>query len=108
MTRKTRDTFTIDIFMAGSHVGAKHICAGYCMEVGLCVTVTPTTYVYTGGEEEGFIVGLRHYPRFPTTMYQLMRHADALAERLISGLHQHSAMLVSPGTTTWVFKTAPK
>ena len=41
------------------------VCQEYVDSVGLCVTVTPTQYVYTGGTERGAIVGLINYPRFP-------------------------------------------
>lgn len=62
---KTCTSYPVSIFMAGDYNAAREICRAYCDEVGYCVTVTPTSYVYTGGEESGFIVGLINYPRFP-------------------------------------------
>lgn len=50
----------------------------------LCVTVTATEYAYPGGGENGVIIGLINYPRFPrgwTEFYDLaMRVAKELRE----------------------------
>jgi hypothetical protein len=46
----------------------------------LCVTVTPTTFVYTNGREEGAIIGLINYPRFPTTRKKIKQIAEDIAK----------------------------
>ncbi len=51
----------------------------YTDRVGLCVTVTPTTFVYTNGREEGAIIGLISYPRFPKTKQKLEQQAEEIA-----------------------------
>ncbi len=56
----------VSIFIAGDYDKAHEICRAHCDAVGLCVTVTATSYIYTGGEEAGVIVGLINYPRFPS------------------------------------------
>ena len=95
-------THEIKIYTTGSLEQVKQICREYCKEVGLCVTVTPTLFIYTGGEETGVEVGLRNYPRFPTNSTKLMGTASALAEKLLKGLCQNSIMLTdSLGNTTW-------
>lgn len=94
------ETKTIEIFVAGDFQEAKRICRRYCFNQGLCVTVSPTDYVYTGGEESGVIVGLRSYPRFPDT--EIAIHARNLAYELIEGLDQWSAMVVHPADTVWI------
>lgn len=102
MKKEQTDTHTVEIFMAGDYLSACRVCRRYCMDVGLCVTVVPTTYIYTGGEEAGFIVGLRNYPRFPSTPQQIENHAATLADKLRDDLSQHSYMLVGPVASSWI------
>lgn len=101
MNAVTALTFRFDIFIAGDLAEAKRICARYCFEQGLCVTVEPTTYVYTGGREEGVRVGLINYPRFPATENELGETARRLADKLLEGLDQHSFTIVGPKETIW-------
>jgi len=51
----------------------------YVDRVGLCVTVTPTTFVYKDGREDGAVIGLINYPRFPTTREKLKQTAEEIA-----------------------------
>jgi hypothetical protein len=94
-------TFWATIFMAGFVETAKQVCREYCFEVGLCVTVEPTLYIYTGGEESGFRVGLIDYPRFPKASDEILVHAEALADRLRARLCQHSYTIMIPAATIW-------
>lgn len=89
-----------EIFMAGDLAQAKQVCREYC-RVGLCVTIEACDYIYTGGEEAGFRVGLRNYPRFPSTDDVIKDHAFALAPRLANACCQHSYMVVGPEDTWW-------
>jgi hypothetical protein len=95
-------TIRYDIFIAGDLHQAKQICRAYCFNVGLCVTVDPVSYIYTGGEESGVRVGLFNYPRFPADDDQIKQHARALADALLIGLYQHSYSIVGPDETEWV------
>lgn len=94
-------SFRYDIFIAGDLAEAKRICARYCFEHGLCVTVESTTYVYTGGREEGVRVGLINYPRFPVTENELGETARRLADVLLEGLDQQSFTITGPKETIW-------
>jgi ferredoxin len=89
------------IHIAGDYDQARQVCREYCLSVGLCVTVTPTTFIYTGGEEAGVTVGVRHYPRFPSEPSELRRKAMELAELLRARLCQFSFMIEGPGSTEW-------
>jgi hypothetical protein len=95
-------SYPVSVFVGGSVWEAETICETYCNEVGLCVTVTETHYVYTGGETSGVIVGLINYPRFPSTPEAIWTHAEALALKLIDGLGQESASIQSPDRTVWL------
>lgn len=97
----TCPTIRYDIFIAGDIGQAKQACREYCFADGLCVTVEPVTYIYTGGEEAGVRVGLINYPRFPTTREQLLSRARGLADLLMKCLCQHSYSIVGPDETEW-------
>lgn len=97
----TAPTIRYDIFIAGDLGQAKQVCRAYCYAVGLCVTVEPVTYIYTGGEEEGVRIGLINYPRFPTTKEVIQSHAKGLADKLLERLHQHSYSIVGPDEIEW-------
>ena len=101
MFEQTTAAYYANIFMAGNIEDAKRICAEFCFKVGLCVTVTKTEYIYTGGRESGFVVGLVNYPRFPADPGEIAATAKTLAAVLISGLHQHSALVQTPDAATW-------
>lgn len=92
-------TIRFDIFIAGDIAQAKHVCREYCYDAGLCVTVEPVTYIYTGGEEAGVRIGLINYPRFPNTEAELASNAKSLADLLLHRLSQHSYSIVGPENT---------
>lgn len=94
-------TIRFDIFIAGDIEQAKQVCRQHCFDVGLCVTVEPITYIYTGGEEAGVRIGLINYPRFPTSSTALREKAGGLAQLLMDGLCQHSYSIVGSDETTW-------
>jgi len=101
---KTADApaYSVCVFIAGDRSKARDIAQAYVNEVGLCVTVTPTEYVYTGGLEQGAAVGLVNYPRFPSDPTTIWSHAEALAHRLISGLGQETALIQSSDLARWL------
>lgn len=94
-------THRFDIVMAGDYANAEQVCREYCLAVGLCVTIEPVEYVYTGGQESGFRVGLMNYPRFPTSEIDLRTKAHALAELLRERLCQHSFSIIGRDVTEW-------
>lgn len=95
------DCYWVAIHIAGDLADAKRICRQFCAEVGECVTVTPTTYVYAGGAEEGVTVRFINYPRFPRTVEELNARALALALRLKDGLFQISLTIETPDGIDW-------
>jgi hypothetical protein len=97
----TAPTIRFDIFMAGDLSAAREVCREYCFAVGLCVTVEPVSYIYTGGEEAGFRIGLINYPRFPTDEAALSARANELAHMLMVRLCQHSFSIAGPKETVW-------
>jgi hypothetical protein len=97
-------TYQIKIYLSGSIEVAKQVIREHLLDNPLCVTIEPTTFIYTGGEEDGYVVGLLNYPRFPTPPNELNVRADVLAELLIKKTFQRSALVVKPEMTRWITK----
>lgn len=105
---QTSPTFLVRIYISGPIEVAKQLIRADCLREGLCVTFEPTTYIYTGGEEAGYVVGLLNYPRFPSEPEALMTRAKSLALTLLEGTFQHSALIVSPQVSEWIsFRKQP-
>ena len=102
MSDQTSPTFWAKIYMSGPIEAAKQALRAECLREGLCVTIDPTLFIYTGGEESGFVVGLANYPRFPSSPESITLRAEQIIEALLGATHQHSAMLMTPETTRWV------
>ena len=68
----------------------------YVDEVGLGVTVTPTEFVYTDGNESGVIVGLIQYPRFPKPQSEIDEHAVKIAKLLMEAFSQERCTIETP------------
>ena len=105
---KTVDTFTAQIAVGFKNIDTQEelsiepaiaICQDYCDEVGLCVTITETEFIYTGGSERGCIVGLINYPRFPATPEKILEHAFVLAKKLLDEYRQYKVSVVCPDKT---------
>lgn len=100
----TVDTYWARIYLGGPIEIAKQIIREDAMREGLCVTVTPTTFVYTGGDEAGYEVGLINYPRFPAEPAVIDARAMDLLKKLLLGTFQKSALLMTPTETTLIYR----
>lgn len=69
---------------------------------GWCVTVTPTKFIYLGGDEDGVIVGVIMYPRYPASRSLLKERTMELAEMLRTELGQYRVTIVFPDETILV------
>lgn len=101
---KIEPTFWCRIYMSGPIEIAKQAIRKDCLRAGLCVTIEPTTFIYTGGEETGFVVGLVNYPRFPCEQTELEARARDLMGQLLDATYQNSALLVMPELSEWITK----
>lgn len=104
---------TVKTYTATIYVGLKHRATGhtekestiyqnaraYCNSVGLCCSISRVDFVYTGGEESGFAIGLINYPRFPISKRQMRKHAICLAEQLMLYARQCRVSIVFPDKT---------
>ena len=80
MKTETATTHIIRLYLSGPIEIAKQAIRAETLRAGLCVTIEPTTFIYTGGEEIGYVVGLVNYPRFPVTPDALVTRARALMD----------------------------
>lgn len=101
MRIESAPSYPVTIFIGGNMTQAEHICRDYCDEIGLCVTVDFARYIYTGGGEDGVVIGLINYPRFPKSPEEIWALAEALSERLLDGLGQQSYTIQAPDKTVW-------
>lgn len=88
-------SYKVVIWIAGDIYQIEAVCRKYCL-TGLCVTVTPTTFIYTGGAESGAAVGLINYARFPSDPESINGHAQSLARLLMSDCCQRSCSVTTP------------
>ena len=102
MIKKTETTWWARIYMSGPIETAKQVCREICMEDGLCVTIEPTHFIYTGGEAPGYIIGLINYPRFPSDQKQVTELAEEIAQLLMERTFQHSSLIMTPESTSWL------
>lgn len=102
MNTTSQPTHYVRLYLSGPIEVAKQVCREECMAKGLCVTVEPTTFIYTGGEEAGYVVGLINYPRFPSTPEELDARGWALVRKLMERTYQHSALVMTPERTEWM------
>lgn len=89
------NSHSVKIFIAGDLYKIRTVCRHYCL-CGLCVTVTPTEFIYTGGAETGAEIGLINYARFPMEAEKIDEHMFALAKLLMNACCQKSCSVVTP------------
>lgn len=100
--QKQSETYWVRLWLAGPIEVAKQIIREECLREGLCVTVEASTFIYTGGEEQGYVVGFLNYPKFPKTPEEIEARARDLMHKLLAGTFQHSALMMTPTTTEWI------
>lgn len=102
MRTEISNTHMVRLYLSGPIEVAKQAIRADTLRAGLCVTIDPTTYIYTGGEEAGYVVGLLNYPRFPCEPQALEDRARDLLHKLLTATHQHSALMVTPERSEWI------
>ena len=94
--KKTGETKTLnDVY---------RICQEYCNVYSDCFSVTPTKFIYKNGNEDGAIITIINYPRFPETENKLIDKAISLGNKLKEGLNQYAISIVTPNNTFMILK----
>lgn len=89
---------------------AYEICRDFCNIVGLCVTVTPTRFIYTKGNgiadgyEDGCFVELINYPRFPQSKYDIVGLSIDLAKIFLEKFNQFRVSVITSEETYLIEK----
>lgn len=94
-------TFQATVFIAGNLTKVEDVCRKFCLR-GCCVTITQTTFVFTGGAETGVAVGFINYPRFPSSPDAIRALSTELAKLLMSELGQRSCTVLCSDTTEFL------
>lgn len=71
----------------------------YADKGGICITVTPTRFIYKNGSEPGVAVGLINYPRFPEEQSAIRTKALEIAQTLMRVFRQLKVSVVFPDET---------
>ena len=95
------NSYWVKVYLAGPIEVAKQHIRKKAATFGLCVTIEPTTYIYTGGEETGYVIGLINYPRFLKTFDQIWLEGMALAHELRAETGQLSFTIMAPDRVLW-------
>lgn len=70
------------------------ICQSFINDIKWAVTVTPTKFIYVDGQEEGCIVGIIQYPRFPLSETEILSRTFKLAKLLKEKMNQERCSVV--------------
>lgn len=84
------DSLAYNIYIAGSYEEAQRTLRKYCSENGACFSISKNKYIYSGGEEDGIVVHVMNYPRFPKSQSELYKLTEQLAIKLMYDLNQGS------------------
>ncbi len=93
---------TFRIWIGGPISEVERACAEFCTERGFCVAIEPVRYVYTGAREDGVVVTVLNYPRFPKSLGELRSVSNELAEFLIKRGYQRSATVEGPDQSSYL------
>lgn len=97
------DTITARIYIAGDIGRITQECADYCDEVGLCVNIVESLYVYSFGRESGATITIINYPRFPDSYENIFSKAKCLGLKLMKNCNQRT-FTISLEDKTFMFK----
>ena len=77
----------------------------YCDKIGSCLTITPTKFIYTKGNEDGVIIGSINYPRFPKEQVDHETQMINLAKDLMIEMNQCRVSITTPERTFMLSNT---
>ena len=83
------------IYVGGDLATAEMVCRESCFERGLCVTIKPVKYIFTGGTEEGVQIGMIKYVPFPEEKKALVDRAIKLGQKIAEANFQWSYTVIT-------------
>ena len=116
---KIENTFTATIYVSAKehYDGITHtyqeteqICQKYLDKIyqykqHLGLAITPTNFLYRNGGENGFIIGLINYPRFPSSDEEITRKAIEIAKMFLNKFSQYRISVVTSNCTYLIDKS---
>ena len=93
---------TIKIYIAGNEQNIKDCCKEFCNNIGFCVAVSESDYIYSFGSETGFEITIINYARFPSNYNDLLEKAISLARFLVASAYQRSCSIVTSKESIWL------
>ena len=78
---------------------AERVVKAYVQNKPMCVSFTKTKYIYENGEENGVIIGIINYPRFPLDADDIRSNALFLANHLKEKFCQIRVTVMFPNET---------
>jgi len=106
--RKECKTWTGNVYMAGDIAIAEQEIREIGYQRGLCLTIHPTKYIYSGGEETGFVIGQIQYPRFMADEKHLKSDLIKIAQQIAYKCCQKSFTIVMPKETLYFHSSQPQ
>lgn len=99
--RKVAKSYNVEIHMAGDIREASMFLQQVAARRGMCVSIHPQSYIYSGGREEGFLIRFINYPRFPQEPKQILEQAEELADWVRDHIGQYSWSITTPEETIY-------
>jgi hypothetical protein len=105
---KTETSFNIQIWLGLREVYTDvvhsidevyDICQKLCNARKACFTITPTRFIYVDGWEDGVVIGLINYPRFPKEKQRLIYDSWEIAGELQEHFKQIRVSITTPEKT---------
>lgn len=87
------------------------ICQEYCNNIGLCVTVTPTRFIYSqrpttpDGWEDGCFIELIQYPVYPCQEWSIKEYSFELAKLFLKAFKQKKVSVICSDQTYTIQET---
>lgn len=101
----TTPTVVCELHMAGDYNHARYVVNKFVQHKSGCFSIWRADYIYTGGEERGFVVRGINYPRFGKTydwsIVSLKDDLYLLGCNLCEALNQRSFTIITPDKTWW-------
>ena len=97
---KEEKSYWVFLYIAGNINSIEMICREY-VYMGLCVTVEPIKFIYTGGAEDGARIGFIQYARFPNTTGKIFDHAIELGKIIAERNYQCSFTVLDPYSSVY-------
>jgi len=113
-TSQCTETLVWDIYVSrysydgveqASKLSVDNLIQSFVDDIGECVSIQDTVFMYTGGNEKGFKVTFINYPRFNHSKLERSIRAYNLAVTLREFCNQERVSVVGPDKTYMIDKT---